>query len=516
MKTAIIGLDGGTYRIIDNYREDLPTLDRLMADGYHSILDSTQPPTTSVAWPSFATGQNPAKYGMFDFMGRFPETLNFYINDARKKGFDFFWEHMDEPIGLGSVPLIPYHNTDGFFVQGSLARINEDQIVSPISLKEIIPDYYDYRINWQDDTADIVDGVMKRIAAREEFFKHLISTFDIPLYFLMFNAIDHIQHHFWAYMHESHPAHEDSSFGAAILDAYKRFDEALENILACFDERVNVVIASDHGFKPCHTELNINALLNQKGYLEYDVGTSTAVLTDAYDFLKNHISADTLEFLIPSSVKSAAKDQMPRNDRIMDAINWTETSAYSFGVMPNIYLNLVGREKYGQVSQAAYDQICDELTEMFLDVTDPKTGKNVFKNVYQRDDIYHGPYIEQAPDLVLETTTGFYCSGNLGTQIFTRKTGPMPNSGVHEREGILIANGPDIATSDGRAERNGIADVAPTLLHLLGYPIPENMDGTVILGLDTSDRTPAYTDHKKSEKKHVESRVLTLKQLGRI
>jgi predicted AlkP superfamily phosphohydrolase/phosphomutase len=90
MKTAIIGLDRATYRVIDEYRDELPTFSRLISGGYHSVLNSTQPPTTSVAWSSFATGQNPVKYGMFDFMDRFPSELEFYINDARKKGFDFF------------------------------------------------------------------------------------------------------------------------------------------------------------------------------------------------------------------------------------------------------------------------------------------------------------------------------------------------------------------------------------------------------------------------------------------
>ncbi|OSO97485.1 hypothetical protein B9H04_12965 [Halorubrum ezzemoulense DSM 17463] len=515
MKTAIIGLDGATYRVIDEHRDELPTLSRLIDGGYHSVLNSTQPPTTSVAWPSFATGQNPAKYGMFDFMGRLPDELDFYINDARKKGFDFFWEYIDEPIGLASVPLIPYHSTDGFFIQGSLARINQDQITQPPALKDAIPDYYDYRINWRDDNEQILDGVMKRIAAREEFFTYLIDEYDVPLYFLMFNAIDHIQHHFWAYMDETHPAHTDSQYRTAIRDAYKRFDEALENILACFDEPVNVLIASDHGFKPCHTEVNINALLDEWDYLEYELQTSGAILAEAYDHLTKYISPEIITAVLPDSAQSAAKSRMPKKDRISDAIDWSGSKAYSFGVMPNVYLNLEGREKFGQVSQAAYDGLCDELTEMFLDLDDPQTGKQVFKHVYRRDELYHGPYIEQAPDLVLETNEGFYCSGNLGTTVFERKTGPMPNSGVHEQAGILIAEGPDIANVE-RRETDGIADVAPSILHLLGHSVPESIDGTVITEMEATGREPVSSNVQKAEKRHVQDRVLALKQLGMI
>jgi predicted AlkP superfamily phosphohydrolase/phosphomutase len=452
---------------------------------------------------------------MFDFMGRFPNNLDFYINDARKKGFDFFWEYIEEPIGLASVPLIPYHSIDGFFIQGSLARINQNQITQPSSLKDLIPNHYDYRINWRDDNEKILDGIIKRITAREEFFTYLIKEHDIPLYFLMFNAIDHIQHHFWGYMDEDHPAYTDSQYDTAIRDAYKRFDEALENILACFDESVNVVIASDHGFKSCHTEVNINALLHQWDYLRYELQTSGAVLAKAYDCLKNYIEPDTITSLLPDSAQSAAKSRMPKKDRIGEAIDWSKSKAYSFGVMPNVYLNLEGREQFGQVSQATYNDFCNELTNMFLGLSDPQTDEQVFKRVYRRDELYHGPYIEQAPDLVLEANEGFYCSGNLGTTVFERKTSPMPNSGVHEQAGVLIAEGPDIADVDRRGT-DGIADVAPTILHLLDYSIPESIDGRVITEMDPTGREPMSSDRQKSEKRHIQDRVLAIKQLGMI
>lgn len=276
-------------------------------------------------------------------------------------------------------------------------------------------------------------------------------------------------------MNEHHPAYTDSQYDTAIRDAYKRFDEALENILACFDESINVVIASDHGFKSCHTEVNINALLHQWDYLKYELQTSGAVLAKAYDCLKNYTEPDTITSLLPDSAQSGAKSRMSKKDRIGEAIDWSKSKAYSFDVMPNVYLNLEGREQFGQVSQATYNDFCNELTNMFLGLSDPQTDEQVFKRVYRRDELYHGPYIEQAPDLVLEANEGFYCSGNLGTTVFERKTSPMPNSGVHEQAGVLIAEGPDIADVDRRGT-DGIADVAPTILHLLDYSIPESID----------------------------------------
>ena len=66
----IIGLDGGTFDLIRPWAAQgkLPTLDRLMRQGTWGPLESTVPPMTSPAWPSFATGKYPAKHGVFDFV----------------------------------------------------------------------------------------------------------------------------------------------------------------------------------------------------------------------------------------------------------------------------------------------------------------------------------------------------------------------------------------------------------------------------------------------------------------
>jgi len=69
IKLVIIGIDGGTYSIIDPLIEKgaLPNLRRLIKSGVKGILKSTYPPLTAPAWVSFMTGENPGKHGFFDF-----------------------------------------------------------------------------------------------------------------------------------------------------------------------------------------------------------------------------------------------------------------------------------------------------------------------------------------------------------------------------------------------------------------------------------------------------------------
>ena len=515
MTTAIIGIDGATFRVIDEHRKSLPTFDVLMSNGYSSTLRSTDPPTTSVAWPAFATGRNPGAYGIYDFMNRDPKSMDFFLNDARERLEEFFWQYMDESTGLGSIPIIPYHSVDGFFIQGSLARINEDQITDPPSLADHIPRDYDYRIDWRDDNSEIVAGVKRRVEARKQFFLDLVRTYDLGCYFLMFNAVDHIQHHFWAYMDDTHPAHQDSPHEETILDIYRAVDDAVGAIIDELPDDTNVILASDHGFMRNEMEINLNALLSERGYLKFNVSASGSVLTTLHDTVKKYLSYEQITTLLPKTLQDTLRSQMPINENIHEAIDWDRTQAYSFGVMPNIYVNLQGRESTGTVSQDEYNSLLEELSSMLLSLTD-SNGERMFEEVKYGSDIYDGPFEDTAPDIILIPAEGRYCKGNIGDRVFSKKTYPMPNSGVHEHDGIFVAAGPDVEPNDERPDgSHDIVDVAPTVLQLNGYNPPDSFDGTAIeaaIGRADGDLRPA----DRAERRRIADRVLAMKQLGYI
>ncbi len=68
-KTCIIGLDGGTFKVIDYLAGlgRLPNFSRLMETGSRAALMSTVPPITPAAWSSFYMGTNPGKHGSVGF-----------------------------------------------------------------------------------------------------------------------------------------------------------------------------------------------------------------------------------------------------------------------------------------------------------------------------------------------------------------------------------------------------------------------------------------------------------------
>ena len=95
-RTLIIGLDGATWDVIKPLAEEgkLSTFKKLMEEGVWGDLESTIPPITSPAWFSLATGMNPGKLGVFDFLSRKDNTYKLHpatSSDFRKKAI---WDYV--------------------------------------------------------------------------------------------------------------------------------------------------------------------------------------------------------------------------------------------------------------------------------------------------------------------------------------------------------------------------------------------------------------------------------------
>jgi len=73
-KVVILGFDGADPRLVEQWMDEghLPNLAKLRAEGTYTRLSTTNPPQTPVSWSSFATGMNPGKTRIFDFLKRDP------------------------------------------------------------------------------------------------------------------------------------------------------------------------------------------------------------------------------------------------------------------------------------------------------------------------------------------------------------------------------------------------------------------------------------------------------------
>jgi predicted AlkP superfamily phosphohydrolase/phosphomutase len=258
----------------------------------------------------------------------------------------------------------------------------------------------------------------------------------------VFDTPDRIQHMFY----KQH-ATGQGPMAETMHDMYKRMDALIGKIQKKIGKDDVLIVISDHGVRGFDRCLNINAWLKENGYLH----------------LKPH--AD-------------------ENANYYQAVEWSRTRAFGLG-LTGIYVNIKGKGAKGIVEPGAdVEQLKEEIREKLAQAVDPEKGKAAVKAVFDTQKIYNGPYVENAPDLVVCYDEGFRTSwdsvtGGCGGPVFHNNDKAW--SGDHCAHpslvpGVLFCNRPVTR------ERPHIGDIGPTTLHLFGITPPEYMQGGNLFG----------------------------------
>src|SRR5512137_1814263 len=216
-KLLIIGLDGATFDLIKPWAAEgkLPTLARLMHDGVTGDLESTLPPVTSPAWPTFMTGKNPGKHGVFDFIR--PRAGTFDMVNASQIHGKLLWEILSEAgysCGVLNVPITyPPRKVNGYLVPGLLSPDQGKTTWPPDFLKPYEAELGPYRLTprvsykaGNEDTfiADLAD----LIDAQARYALRLMRDHPTDFTMVHFLATDNGQHALWKHQDPTHPDHD--------------------------------------------------------------------------------------------------------------------------------------------------------------------------------------------------------------------------------------------------------------------------------------------------------------------
>ncbi len=260
----------------------------------------------------------------------------------------------------------------------------------------------------------------------------------------VFDTTDRIQHMFWRYLDEDHPAARDVPQGKrpqVIPELYERMDKLIGRVMEKIDDKTLLLVISDHGFKSFARCMNLNAWLHQNGYL-------------------------------------ALKGDKTESGDWFEDVDWSRTRAYTMG-LNGLYLNLKGREKQGIVDPAEADALKKEIQQQLNGLKDPDSGTVGITGVFITDNVYSGPYSENAPDLLVGYGAGYRASwdsvlGKITSKIFEDNLKAW--SGDHCIDPRLV---PGVLFSSHKfvEDKPHIADVAPTMLTLFGLPVPAHFDG---------------------------------------
>jgi len=273
----------------------------------------------------------------------------------------------------------------------------------------------------------------------------------------VFTSTDSVQHMFWRLTDHESPRYDPvlaKKYGDAILRVYQAADNVVGEVEKKMKPGGTLIIVSDHGFHAFNYGFNTNTWLVKNGYMN----------------LKNP-EAETKEYNL---------ENLYSQGNFFPNVDWSRTKAYALG-LGQIYLNLYGREKYGIVQPGdEAHQLEEEMRAKLLAFRDPKDNKPVFEDVYLGQEIDHGAYAKDAPDLQLDFYPGYRTSwetslGAIPPGIVvpnTRKwSGDHCASDPKDTQAILFINrkldSPDPS----------IMDVSATVLKLLDVKPPDKLDG---------------------------------------
>jgi len=150
-------------------------------------------------------------------------------------------------------------------------------------------------------------------------------------------------------------------------------------------------------------------------------------------------------------------------------IDFDHTKAFSCGYYTG------GISINPKLSGEEYKKVQDELVSKLKELRDPRTGKKIVKEVYRKQDLFHGPYTKEAPDVLLVMEDEYWVVGGFNYPWLFEPV--IRETGQHRIEGVVIINGPGIR-KNFRLKKAYLWDVAPTILHI--FNISANMDGRVL------------------------------------
>jgi predicted AlkP superfamily phosphohydrolase/phosphomutase len=505
-RVLAIGLDGATFDVLTPLMESgrLPNLRALCEQGSWGRLRSTVPPLTAPAWTSFATGVNPGKHGIFQFFQpsnrRGPTVaLDSVVNRTAIRA-PALWQHLSAAglhVGLVNVPMTyPPPVVDGFVVAGMPAPLHAKTLTYPPELQERMPDYrldLPYFMGGREFQAAYVPAARRFLTdltgLLEERGRHTVRLMREEawdFFMVVFTETDRLGHYLW-------PAHPGAGAGdqpasdgeAALADAvvewYTRLDRVVGEVLAAAGPGTAVLVMSDHGMGPAaKRRVYFNDWLRAGGYLELDTGSRFNL--NAW-LLRLGLSRDRLAKLVGRLPSALVAPLVRRVGSVEVPLNRQRSRAYYEPIYEFIGgLRIVERAPDMVPGSAAYEELREELAAGVRALRDPATDEPVIEGVYRREELYHGPHTEMAPDLVLVLRPRFTGNHRVGNEALiadrVEVATAAPVRGAHRSDGVFMAAGPGLRPG-GEVEGLCIEDLAPTALHLLGQPVPASLDGQV-------------------------------------
>ncbi len=467
-KVLVLGLDCAPPELVfQRFRDELPNLRQLVAQGAYGRIRSVHPPITVPAWTSMFSGKTPGELGLYGFrhrkLGSYHEKYLAFSNRVRaKRIWEVLSEHGKKVVVLGVPQTFPVRPVNGVLVSSFLTPNTEVQFTHPPELKHEIDrvSRFDgrfsnkskgYMLDVENFRTEDKDRVLREIYEMTEkqfaVLRHLLTEREWDLAVTVFMGPDRIHHGFWKYFDEAHKDYVPGNrYESAILDYYRYLDEEIGRLLAMLDD-AQVFVLSDHGAKKLDGCICINEWLRRQGYLK---------------------------------LKEEPDGMTPFDE---DLVDWEQTQAWGWGgYYGRVFINLQGREPQGTVSPAEYESLRDELKRKLEALTDEE-GQSIGTRVYRPEELY--PAVQgDPPDLfVYFGDLDWRSSAAVGCEsIYLAENDTGPDHANHDWDGIFIYYDPRRDFGGRELQGLELPQVGPTLARLLHVPLESEYQPVEVIG----------------------------------
>jgi predicted AlkP superfamily phosphohydrolase/phosphomutase len=429
-----------------------------MEHGISGPLQSCIPPITIPAWSCMMTSKNPGKLGCYGFRNRSDYSYNgLSFATAKAVKEDTLWDILarygKKVVLLGIPQTYPPRPVNGVMVSCFLTPDTSSQYTYPPDLKQeikaLVGEYLlDVDHFRTEDKQRLLDQIYEMTEKRFKLFAAFLERKPWDFAMMVEMGIDRIHHGFWKFMDPEHPKYDPGNpLENAIKDYYRFVDSKIGEILSRIDPATAVLVVSDHGAQTMRGGICINEWLIREGYLRI-TGKPPGVI--------------------------------PLHKATID---WQQTKAWGEGgYYSRIFLNVEGREPQGIIPRKDYAAVRDELKEK-LEALGDEQGNPIGTRVLKPEEVY--PETNGVPpDLIAYLgNLNWRSVGSIGLNtIHTFENDTGPDDANHAEKGIFILSDPGNGADKACTFRSGLSlyDVAPTVLSILGIPIPPDMEGKVI------------------------------------
>jgi len=460
MKICVLGLDCAAPEIVFG-DERLVNIRRLMEMGVWGRLESVIPPITVPAWMCMTTSMDPGTLGVYGFRNRTDYSysgLGFASSASIKEMA--IWDHIaregKKSILVGVPPGYPPRRINGISIGCFLTPDSvKDDFTHPAGLKakitELVGEYPVDVKGFRTDNKEWLQREIFEMSVKQwKVVRWLLKEHEWDYFHFVDIGLDRVHHGFWNYWDKQHVQYEPNNpYEGVIPDYYAWIDEQIGAVLELLDSETIVLVVSDHGAQRLDGGFVVNEWLINEGLLVVDE--------------------------MPKEVTSFGKLK----------VNWAKTKVWSEGgYYARVFFNVQGREPQGVIPAADYEAFRDEIKAKFEGLTDDR-GRPLNSLVFKPQEIYR-QVRNVPPDLIVHFGGLYWRSiGSVGySRLHVQENDTGPDACNHAQFGTFLLAAPNCPLR-GEYEGAHLLDIAPTLMDLAGYEIPETMQGrSLVAGME--------------------------------